>query len=90
MKVYLDETTDVHVSDTVRYVRWDYATRGKFYNRVGTVTDIRSPVPPGALGVHFPHHAKGANLIASADHFRLVMTLTEALARKTAEQRGRQ
>lgn len=70
MKIFTDALADVHVGDTVRYVHWDYATRGKFYRMAGTVTELRGT---GALGVHFPHYAAGTNLVAVADHFRLIV-----------------
>lgn len=69
VKIYTDTRVDVHTGDTVRYVHWDYGTRGKFCNKTGTVTELR---PPSALGVHFPHYAQGTNLIAVTDHVRLV------------------
>lgn len=71
MRVYTDAMAELHAGDTVRYVCYDWATRGKFYNKTGTVTDIPRHCP-GAAGVHFPHHAKGANIRAVAGSLRLV------------------
>jgi hypothetical protein len=73
-QVYRDELASVHPGDTVRYVSYDYANRGKFYRKTGIVTELRGT---SALGVHFPHHAQGANLIAVDDHFRLVTCVHE-------------
>jgi hypothetical protein len=67
--IYLDAQAEVHVGDTVRYVRWDWGTKGKFYQKTGTVTELRGT---SALGIHFPHHARSTNLVTPADHVRLV------------------
>lgn len=69
MKVYTDTQADVHVGDTVRYIGWDYVTRGKFYEKTGTVTELRGT---GGIGIHFPHYAKGTNLVAHAGDVRWV------------------
>lgn len=69
VKIYTDTQADVHIGDTVRYVRWDYATRGKFYEKTGTVTELRGT---GGVGIHFPHYAPGTNLVAHASDVRLV------------------
>lgn len=74
MRIWTDTLAEVHEGDTVRYVRWDYGTRGKFHNRTGTVTEVRSP---GAVGVHFPHYPRGTNLIAVACDVRLVACVHE-------------
>jgi hypothetical protein len=70
MKIYIDVQADVHEGDTVRYVRWSYPN-GKFSGKTGTVVDA-GPHRPGAVGVHFPHYPKGANVLAIADEIRLV------------------
>ena len=81
--VYTDTKAEVHVGDTVRYVRYDYHTTverdgytfndyrkpGRFYQQAGTVTEVYNN---RLLGVHFPHYAKGANLHAPGEYFRLV------------------
>jgi hypothetical protein len=73
MRIYTDAQAEVHAGDTVRYVRWDYDTRGKFYGRTGTIVKVLDHGRGhGTLGVHFPHHPRGTNLLAIAEHFRLV------------------
>lgn len=66
--IYTDTQAEVHAGDTVRYVYWDWTTRGKFYQKTGTVTELR----PSALGIHFPHYAQGTNLVTIARDARLV------------------
>jgi hypothetical protein len=71
MMIYTDAQAEVHVGDTVRYVRYDYRNQGKFLGRTGTVVDA-NPRRPGSVGIHFPHHAKGMNVLAVAEEIRLV------------------
>lgn len=69
MKITVDTVADVHIGDTVRFVYYDYRTRGKFYGLAGTVTELRGT---GWLGVHFPHYARGTNLTGYIGNFRLM------------------
>lgn len=74
MRVYTDACAVVHEGDTVRYVRWHWSRDGKdnrFYEKAGTVVEVL-PNRPGAVGVHFPHYAKGVNVLATADDLRMV------------------
>jgi hypothetical protein len=73
LQIYIDKKAEVHVGDIVRYVNWDYPTRGKFYKMTGTVTELRS----GSVGIHFPHYARGTNLVAVTCDVRLVQCLHE-------------
>lgn len=74
MMIYTDACAEVHEGDTVRYVRWNWSARtadNRFYGKAGTVVDVRKD-RPDAVGVHFPHHAKGANVLAVASDLRMV------------------
>ena len=78
MRIYTDTQADVHEGDIVRYVRYRYGYEdgtvpGKFYQQEGTVTELR----PGAVGIHFPHYARGTNISAIADDIRLVACVHE-------------
>jgi hypothetical protein len=69
MRIVRDELADVHVGDQVRYTDSFGDDGRKFFNEIGIVTELRGS---GWLGVHFPHHAKGTNLQAPIERFRLV------------------
>lgn len=74
MRIYRDGLAEVHEGDIVRYVRWNWSARrtdNRLYKKTGTVVEIL-PQRPGAVGVHFPHHARGVNVLATADDLRLV------------------
>lgn len=74
MRIYTDTQAEVHEGDTVRYVHWSWSARSsdnKLFMKAGTVVDVRRD-RPDAVGVHFPRHAPGANIIAIAEDLRLV------------------
>jgi len=74
VKIYADEQYEVHEGDTVRYVRWNWSLLredNKFFRKTGTVTDVQRN-RPDSVGVHFPHYAKGANILVIAREIRLV------------------
>ena len=71
MLLYSDDLVQVHVGDTVRYVQYDWRTKGRYYYRSGTVTGFGAG-GSGAIHVHFRHYRREADLSTVADHLRLV------------------
>lgn len=78
--IYTDALAEVHLGDTVRYVRYDWKAP-RFYMKTGTVVEVLQN-RPGAVGVHFPHYAKGVNVLAIDSDLRLVACPHEGLGRR--------
>jgi hypothetical protein len=66
--VYRDEQAEVHAGDRVRYVHYDWQD-SRFYRKVGIVTGFQGT---GGIRIHFPHYARGTNLVALTEQVRLV------------------